>query len=49
VDAVDDYLFAANYLVQTAADKPAVKEQKVRPPPAPAEGEQKVQPAKKTR
>jgi len=47
VDAVDDYFFAANYLVQTAAAKPAPKEQKGNP--AGAAGEQKVQPAKKTR
>ncbi|MBI5656375.1 MAG: hypothetical protein HZC44_05955 [Geobacter sp.] len=47
-DYLDDYLFAANYLVQTAAAKPAAKEQKASPPPAPA-AEQKVQPPKKTR
>lgn len=46
-DYLDDYLFAANYLVQTTAAKPASKEQ-ASPPPAPAAG-QKVQPPKKTR
>jgi len=47
VDAVDDYFFATNYLVQTAAAKPAPKEQKGNP--AGAAGEQKVQPAQKAR
>lgn len=47
VDAVDDYFFAANYLVQTAAAKPAPKEQKGNS--VGAAGEQKVQPAQKAR